>query len=87
MTTSDTQTGNGHHHLTQRDEMSLADEKSAQTRESDPDTLEVRDDSRAIVEGTMNDLRRPMLIVAAAVGTVVVLAVLIGALTRYGSTE
>lgn len=71
-----------HRHLTLMDEMSLADEKSAQTPESDPDTLEVRDDSRAILHSTMNDLRRPLAIAAAVVGTAILLAVGLGALTR-----
>ena len=86
MTAADTETGNGHHrYLTQMDEMSLADEKSAQTRDSEPDTLDVSDDSRAILQGTMNDLRRPMLLVAATVGMAVVLGVVLGSLARRGS--
>jgi hypothetical protein len=64
------------------DEMSLADEKSAQTRESDPDTLEVRDDSSAILQGTMNDLRRPLLIAAAVVAMAALVAVGLGVLMR-----
>lgn len=83
MTRSATETGDGHHrHLTQMDEMSLADEQSAQTRESDPDTLEVRDDSSAILQGTMNDLRRPLLIAIAVVGVVALVAVGLGVLMR-----
>jgi hypothetical protein len=64
------------------DEMSLADETSAQTRESDPDTLEVRDDSSAILQGTMNDLRRPLLIAAAVVAMAALVAVGLGVLMR-----
>lgn len=72
----------GPRHLTLMDERSLADEESAQTAESVPDTLEVRDDSRAILTGTMNSLRRPLAI-AAVVGVIgVLVAVGIGALTR-----
>lgn len=83
MTDGTTATQDSHHrYLTQMDEMSLADEKSAQTRESDPDTLEVRDDSSAILQGTMNDLRRPLLIAAAVVGMAALVAVALGVLKR-----
>jgi hypothetical protein len=83
MTNATTDTGSSQHpHLTQKDEMSLADEQSAQTRDSDPDTLEVRDDSNVILQGTMNDLRRPLLIAVVVVGTVALLAVSLGALMR-----
>lgn len=71
-----------HPYLTQKDEMSLADEKSAQTRESNPDTLEVRDDSNVILQGTMNDLRRPLMVAIVVVATVALVAVGINAFMR-----
>jgi hypothetical protein len=83
-----TATQDGHHrYLTQMDEMSLADERSAQTRESEPDTLEVRDDSNAILQATMNDLRRPMLVTVLAVGAVAVVAAGLGALVRAAKRD
>lgn len=83
MTTPVTALDDGHHrYLTQKDEMSLADEQSSQTSESDPDTLDVSDDSSAILQGTLQDLRRPLLIAAAVVGTVALVAVALGVLTR-----
>lgn len=88
MTSAATEAGSSQHpYLTQKDEMSLADERSAQTRESDPDTLEVRDDSNAILQGTMNDLRRPLLIAVVVVGTIALLAVGIGALMRRAKRD
>ena len=73
----------GHHrYLTHRDEMSLADEQSAQTRDSEPDTLEVSDDSTAILQGTLQDLRRPLLIVTSVVATAALVAWALGMLTR-----
>ena len=62
-------------HLTLLDEMSLADEESARTHQSDPDTLEVRDDIIAIVHSTMLRLRRPLMAAAAVVGTTLLVAV------------
>jgi hypothetical protein len=81
MTSPATEAGS-HRHLTEWDEMSLADERSAQNPESDPDTLEVRDDSMVILEGAMSDLRRPLLIAGALAGTAVLLTVILGALLR-----
>lgn len=83
MTSPSTETGNGHHrYLTQMDEMSLADEKSAQTPDSGPDTLEERDDSMAILQGTVSDLRRPLLTAGALAGAALLLAAGLGALIR-----
>ena len=88
MTSAATEAASSQHpHLTQKDEMSLADERSAQTRESDPDTLEVRDDSNAILQGTRNDLRRPLLIAVVGVGAVALLAVGLGALMRRAKRD
>jgi hypothetical protein len=72
------------HFVTQQDEMSLADEQSAQTRESDPDTLEVRDDSLAIMQGTLGDLRGAALVAVAVAGVGILLAVAIGAIAGRG---
>jgi hypothetical protein len=76
-----------HRYLTQADDMSLADERSAQTPESEPDTLEVRDDSNAILQATMNDLRRPMLVTVLAVGAVAIVAAGLGALMRAAKRD
>lgn len=65
----------GHRYLSQMDDMSLADESAAQTPESDPDTLEVREDSMAILQDTMNEVRGPLLLVVALVGTAALVAV------------
>jgi hypothetical protein len=70
-----------HRHATQMDEMSLADEQSAQTPDSEPDTLEVRDDSRAIFQGVLSDLRRPILMVMAAAGVATLVALGIAVIT------
>jgi hypothetical protein len=86
MTSPATEAGS-HRHLTEWDEMSLTDEQSAQTPESEPDTLEVRDDSMVILEGAMSSLRRPLLIAGALVGTAVLLAVIIGALVRIAKGD
>ena len=88
MTTPTAETDDGRHrYLSQMDEMSLADEQAAETPESGPDTLEVRDDSMAILQGTMNDLRRPLLIAAAVAGMAALLAVGLGALMRTGKGD
>lgn len=68
--------------LTQQDEMSLAQERAAQTDESVPDTLEVRDDSVAILQGTLGGMRRPLLVTVVAVGATVLLAVGVSAVIR-----
>ncbi|MDO9484881.1 MAG: hypothetical protein Q7K25_02320 [Actinomycetota bacterium] len=68
--------GNGHsQYFTRVDEMSLSDEQAAQTADADVDELEVRVDSIAIMQGTMNELRRPLLralVVVGAAGLVIV---------------
>jgi hypothetical protein len=71
-----------HRPLTLRDEMSLADERSTQAPEAEPDTLEVGDDSMVILQGAMGDLRRPLLIAGAVAGTTVGLAMGLAALIR-----
>jgi hypothetical protein len=69
-------------YVTPVDEMSLADEQSGLTPESDADTLEVRDDSVVILQSAMGELRRPMLIAAGAVVTAALLVVSLGSLVR-----
>lgn len=84
--TSPTTTPNGSGRLlTHADEMSLADGQRAQTEDSLPDTLEVRDDSTSILQGTVGGLRRPLLIAVSIVGAVAVAAVVVGALVRRGA--
>lgn len=74
-------------HLTQTDQMSLAEERAAQTSDSEPDTLEVRDDSMVILEGAVSRLRRPVLIAVAAAGAVVVVALGVSLLLRMVKRE
>lgn len=71
-----------HQFVSQRDEMSLTDERAAQTDTSVPDTLEVREDSLAIVQDTVGNLRKPVLITIAIIGAGVVLAATVSALLR-----
>lgn len=81
MTTTPEPGASRHRFTTQLDEMSLADEQAAQTPSSEPDTLEVRDDSRAIFQGVMNDLRRPLAMALVAAGVAAVVAVGIAIVT------
>jgi hypothetical protein len=67
--------------------MSLAHEQSAQTPESVPDTLDVRDDTMVILGAALGDLRRPLLIAGAVAGTAVLLTVILGALVRFVKGE
>jgi hypothetical protein len=86
--TADTGAERATHFLTQSDEMSLADERAAQTPASQPDTLEVRDDSLAILQGTMGGVRRPVVIAVAVVGAAALVAAAIGILLRgAGSSQ
>ncbi len=81
MTTTPEPGASRHRFTTQLDEMSLADEQAAQTPSSEPDTLEVRDDSRAIFQGVMNDLRRPLAMALVAAGVAALVAVGIAVIT------
>ena len=62
-------------YLSHRDEMSLADERAAQDTESVPDTLEVRSDSVAVLDGVVGRLRRPALVAAGIALAAAVVAV------------
>jgi hypothetical protein len=62
-------------HLTESDELSLAAAQEALAAESRPDTLEVRDDSLAILHIAVSELRGPLVVAAAVLGTFTLLAV------------
>lgn len=69
------------------DEMSLADSLWAQGPDSAPDTLEVRSDSLAVMQGTMEGFRRPVVIAVAVVGSALALLVGAGLLRRLGQGD
>ena len=81
-----TSEGSGHF-ATHLDEMSLADERAAQSLWSEPDTLEVRGDEMSILQGTVGGLRRPALAVLAAAGAAAVLAVVVAAIVGKGRQD
>ncbi len=70
--------------LTEADEMSLAESQARQAPDSEPDTLEVRDDSLAILQGEVAAWRRPVLITLAVVAVGLVAFLGGGLLTRRG---
>ena len=78
MSNGDTQ----QHFLTKRDEQSLADEVTTPTDGARPDNLEVHEDSMAIVQGTLGELRGPAMIAGAVIGASVLLLFGIGLLSR-----
>lgn len=69
------------------DEMSLTDSLWSQGPDSVPDTLEVRNDSMAVMQNSMANFRRPVVIAVAVVGSA--LAILLGAgfLRRLGQGD
>lgn len=69
------------------DEMSLADSLWSQGTDAEPDTLEVRNDSLAVMQNSMADLRRPVVIAVAVVGAAVALLVGAGFLRRLGQGD
>jgi hypothetical protein len=69
------------------DEMSLTDSLWAQGPDSVPDTLEVRSDSLAVMQGTMEGFRRPVVIAVAVVGSALALLVGAGILRRLGQGD
>lgn len=74
--------------LTERDEMSLADEQLAVGPESVADTLEVRDDSLAVLQNDLAGLRGPARVAIIAVGiglAVVIVGGLLGRVARKGT--
>ena len=69
------------------DEMSLADSLWSQEPDSVPDTLEVRSDSMAIMQNSMANFRRPVVIAVAVVGAAVALLVGAGFLRKLGQGD
>jgi hypothetical protein len=69
------------------DEASLADSLWSQGPDSVPDTLEVRNDSIAVMQNSMANFRRPVVIAVAAVGAAVALLVAAGFLRRLGQGD
>lgn len=69
------------------DERSLADSIWSQGPESVPDTLEVRNDSIAVMHNSIAGLRRPALAAVAVAGIVVALIVGAGFMRRLGHED
>ncbi len=69
------------------DEMSLADSLWSQGADAAPDTLEVRNDSLAVMQNSMANFRRPVVIAVAVVGAAVALLVGAGFLRRLGQGD
>lgn len=69
------------------DEMSLTDSLWAQGPDSVPDTLEVRSDSMAVMQNSMANFRKPVVIAVAVVGAAVALLVGAGFLRRLGQGD
>jgi hypothetical protein len=69
------------------DEMSLADSLWSQGPDSAPDTLEVRNDSIAVMQGSMENFRRPVIIAVAVVGSALAILVGAGLLRRLGQGD
>lgn len=70
--------------LTEADEMSLAESKARQAPDSEPDTLEVHDDSLAILQGEVGAWRRPVLIALGVAAAGLIAFIGGGLLTRRG---
>jgi hypothetical protein len=71
-----------HHFLTRRDEQSLAEEVATSVAGTRPDSLDVHDDSIAIAQGTLSEMRGPAMIAGVLVGASVLLLLGIGYLSR-----
>lgn len=69
------------------DEMSLTDSLWSQGPDSAPDTLEVRNDSLAVMQNSMGDFRRPVAIAVAVAGAAVALLLGAGFLRRLGQGD
>jgi hypothetical protein len=69
------------------DEMSLTDSLWSQGPDSEPDTLEVRNDSMAVMQNSMVNFRKPVVIAVAVVGAAVALLVGAGFLRRLGQGD
>ena len=83
MSNGDTQ----HHFLTKRDEQSLAEEVATPVTSARPDNLDVHEDSMAIVQGTLSELRGPAMIAGAVVGASILLLFGVGLLSRRFSNS
>ena len=84
MSNGDTQ----RHFLTKHDELSLAEEVATPIKGARSDTLEVHEDSMAIVQGTLSEMRKPALVAGAVVGAAVLLVLGIGLFSgRFSKTE
>ena len=70
--------------LTEADEMSLAEALARQSPDSVPDTLEVRDDSLAILQGEVAAWRRPVLMALGVVAIGIIAFVGGGLLSQRG---
>ena len=70
------------HFLTKHDEQSLAEEVATPIKGARPDTLEVHEDSMAIVQGTLSEMRKPALVAGVVLGASVLLLFGIGYLSR-----
>lgn len=73
--------------LSDDDESSLAEALGAQGPDAVPDTLEVRNDSIAVMQNSMAGFRRPVVIAVAVAGTVVALLVAAGFLRGLGQRD
>jgi hypothetical protein len=69
------------------DEMSLADSLWSQGPDSVPDTLEVRNDSIAVMQNSMEGFRRPVVIAVGVVGAALALLVAAGLLRKLGQGD
>ena len=69
------------------DEASLADSLWSQGPDAVPDTLEVRSDSVAVMQNSMNSFRRPVVIAVSVVGAALALLVGAGLLRRLGQGD
>jgi hypothetical protein len=69
------------------DEASLADSLWSQGPDSVPDTLEVRNDSVAVLQNSMNSFRRPVVIAVSVVGAALAILVGAGLLRRLGQGD
>ena len=78
MSNGDTQ----QHFLTKHDERSLAEEVAMPIKGARPDTLEVHEDSMAIVQGTLSEMRGPAMIAGAVIGVSILLLFGLGLLSR-----
>jgi len=69
------------------DEVSLAESLWSQGPDSVPDSLEVRSDSIEVMQNSMEDFRRPVVIAVAAAAAGVALLVVAGFIRRLGQRD